>query len=805
MKKIFCFCAFFVCFFVLSPNVFANDDSVTLPSYLRPLSNDEILTFKEKTFSEKLSFLSTYYLENKMAYNSTDEAILNEMIKLDPQLALTVIKASQNVQEGMTTFKEYYRQIVADINVIISEKYPDKPDYLIDPNDYSTLTNLAHITEIGGFSFDLAEAWMDKRSFSKAEQYDFGQVQLYSCARQKGKEILMGLNFFLSPDYTLLYQKEGKKPALIEADYSQSENLTASEIFYPVKKSFNINGLNFSGYEKSVLLPFTLKVIDDKKTAVVQASYTFTVCKKDVCEKIKTPLMSQDFPRNSSVDTKICYEIQNQKRKLPQFDTINVDVEKTVLEKTEEGVFLFVLVSDSILNFSKPDLKIENTAGLHFGKPFFNMKNGQILFRSRLLNPEQLKLPLDLELTLQMTDRGKVQNVTVTELKEKNRLFDVNFATYVKTFFSGLKFFVLTPLLTIFTMLIYQMFIVEKPSHKKTTEFSIGLLIAFAIAVLLSFFAVEAGFFEWGKQFSVPYLNCLFMVVFLSSPFAYFFIMDKAQEFEQKDENNGELRYRRPMMYCGLAVGLFSAVLLLITPQFLTFFEVYTLIKTQGFIGSIVFLSALAFPCVLLFVFRKKIPPKPVPLSFRGIILFCVADVAQGVLFLPVIGIQSGFINFILLLFFTAFAGALFINKQIDVRYKPFIFAFVLPVFLVFIPFSAKKLPYDTFSQEKLQKALNENKTVYLNVYSSSCLFCRYNLWEFSLTSRKFDSKKEKTAILVGTLEDETIKKLLTDAESYALPMNILFSKKYPEGYFLPQNLSREKIIVGLKQVMEED
>lgn len=807
MKKIFCFCAFFVCFFVLSPNVFANDDTVTLPSYLRPLTNEEIVTFQDRSFKDKIRFLSSYYVENKLAYNATDEAILNEMIKLDPQTALTVIKASQNIEKGMATFKEYYREIVADINVLIAERHPDKPDYLIDPNDYSTLANLSHVTEIGGISFDLVDSWTDKRSFSESERFDFGRVRLYSCARQKNEDILMGLSLFLAPDYSLLYQKEGEYPSLIEADYSRSENLKASELFYPVKKTFKINNTTFSGYEGDILLPFTLKVIDDKKSAAVHASYSFTICKKDDCKKVTTPLMSQDFPRNSVVDTKICYEIQNQKRKIPQFDKINVDIKKTVLEKTEEGVFLFVLVSDSVLNFDRPVLKIENTAGLHFSKSFFNMKDGQILFRSRLLNPEQLKFPLNLELTLQMTDRGKIQNVTIEKIEEKDALFKVNVVTYFKTFFFGLKFFFFTPLLTILTLLVYQMFIVKTPSEEKTKEFSIGLLISFVVSVFLAFLFVEIGLFAWGKQFSIPYLNCLFMIIFFSSPFMYFFLLNKAQAFDQKekDKNVEKFIYRYPMMCCGLTIGFMSSALLLITPQFATFFEAYTLIKTQGFTGSFIFLLSLTLPCILVYVFRKKIQPKYVNLSTRGVVLFCVSNIAQGVLFLPVIGIQSGFVNFMLLLFCTAFAAALFINNHLSARFKPFIFIAIMPVFLVFIPFSAKKLPYETFSQEKIQKALNERKTVYLNVYNSACLICYYNLWEFSITSRQFDAKKEKILILTGTLEEESIKKLLTDAEAYAIPMNLLFSDKYPEGYFLPQSLSREKVLIGLKQVLEKD
>ena len=131
MKR--CYCFLTVLLFVFLTTVPGHTQNLekmaTLPSSFRPLTNEELLTFKERSFKQKLGFMTSYYLENKMSYNATDEAILNEMIKLDPQLAITVLKANQNVKKGMETFKEYYKEFVADINGTISEQYPDKPEY----------------------------------------------------------------------------------------------------------------------------------------------------------------------------------------------------------------------------------------------------------------------------------------------------------------------------------------------------------------------------------------------------------------------------------------------------------------------------------------------------------------------------------------------------------------------------------------------------------------------------------------------------------------------------------------------------
>lgn len=800
MKRIAYFLAAlsFLCF--LSSNVCAGVEKyITRPSSFRPLTDEEILTFKDKSFKEKMQFLTVYYLENKATYNATDEAVLNEMIKLDPQLALTIIKASENISKGSATFKEYYRQAVAEINVAMQERYPDNPEYLLDPDDYSSVTKVAHLVEVSGFSLDFTEAWSQARSFSETQKFDFGEAMLYSCARLENPDVLMGLSVFLKPDFILLNQKEGAAPDLVAADYSLSENMTALPAAYPRTDRFNINGEKYAGYAGNVVFPFYAHIVDNEKPAKMNAVFSFTVCRLNgECHLVRTPVLSQVFSRKSVLQTPVCYDLQSVERTLPEKDDIGVRFKKTILQQKGGETFLFVLLQDAVLNFRIPVLTVDNAAGLKFDEPLFSQKDGQFLFSVRLLNPEKLSFPLDLKLTVSLENRATATTVTIEKPQMKGNLFSQTFFSYVKTFGFGIEFLFLTPLLTLFLFLFYQAGLTDTASKRQTRDFVVGAgggFLVFAVA-MYAFLQDSDNLSFFDRLFASPYLNCVFMALFFASPVAYFFIADKLPRFMAE-----KIKY--PAAVQGALIALLSCAALLLTPQAENFAKIFDLVEKQHLSGYALFIAGIIAPFAALTAFESKIQPKRLILPTYAKVLFCIGTVAQGVIFIPLIAFDAGFVKAAFLTICVVAGAFTLMNKRLSEKAKCFIPAGIALIGLLFLPFKADYAAPAEFSERLLAETLENSGTLFVSGYASGCATCQYNLLTANRTKNKIGQSGESMTVAGARLDNAEFAARVKEAELTPLPVNILFSRKHPNGYFMPSTISVEKLTGALRQADE--
>lgn len=798
MKRMLCFLAAlsFLCSFSF-PARADIDKYITRPSSFRPLTDEEILTFKDKSFNDKLRFLTVYYLENKATYNATDEAVLNEMIKLDPQLALTIIKASENISKGSATFKEYYRQAAAEINVAMKERYPDNPEYLLDPDDYTSVTKLARLVEVSGFSLDFTEAWSQARSFSETKKFDFGEAMLYACARTEKDDILMGLSVFLKPGFVLLRQREGEAPNLVSADYSLSDNMTAKAVSYPRADRFSENGQKFAAYADNVVFPFYAHIVDNEKSAALAAVFSFTVCRLDAeCQEVRTPVLKQSFSRKSALETPVCYDLQSVERTLPENDDIGIRFKKTALRQKNGETFLFVLMSDAVLNFRVPVLTIDNAAGLKFDEPLFSQKDGQFLFSVKILNPEKLTFPVDLKLTVSLEKRATETTVTINAPQTNGNLFSPTIYSYIKTFGFGVEFLFLTPLLTLFCFLFYQMGLTPFAGKKQTTDYICG-----AGAVLFVFAAAFFAFGADGKTFlsamyGSVYLNCVLMAAFFASPIAYFFTADKLPALLSS------AKIKRPAAVQGAVCAAIACVYLCLTPQIENIAKVSDLVEKQGFFGYGLFILGILTPFAALAAFQNKIVAKSVFVPPYVKVLLCVGTVAQGGIAVVLFAFDTAVLAGAGLAIAVIAAVFVLINRKITENVKCFLPLFLLSAGLALTPLRTQRSETPEFSEELLHKTLDRKGVLLVSADASGCVSCRYNL----LTAKQAKDRIGQSVDLVVAAarpDNAVIAAIVKEAEMPALPFNILFSKKYPNGYFLPQTITLESVTGALRQADE--
>ena len=118
-------------------------------------------------------------------------------------------------------------------------------------------------------------------------------------------------------------------------------------------------------------------------------------------------------------------------------------------------------------------------------------------------------------------------------------------------------------------------------------------------------------------------------------------------------------------------------------------------------------------------------------------------------------------------------------------------------------------LPWQEFSEQKLQEALAENKTVLVDFTADWCLTCK--------TVEKFALNTEKTRALVEehgivplyadyTQESEEIKRWLEKFHSNSVPLTVIFPGKRPEEPIILRDLYTQSMLLEkLKEAVETE
>ncbi len=757
-------------------------------SLLRPLTNDEIAAFANKSFKEKWKFMAAYYAENKLRA-ATDEDILNELIKLNPKLALTIIKTSEEVSEHWGTFKEIYEHVVSGLNVHIAEENPDHPEYLIDPNDVSTLKNLSHVADIQIFphATEYLFSLSNKASFSAEKQTDYGYIRLRSCARKADEaEILTAVDMILNDGYTVLRQKEGEKPTAIDVRLDDSENIKDGHLFLPVPRRVALSDGQALIYEKEVSFPLTVAVNDREEPAYLRAALSFDLCKDGQCSRVTTPVVEKEYEREMSFETAGCYELQTLKHHVPQFDKTELTLAKVSLKKTKQGTFLFALLKTPFLQPIMPRLFIVNEDGLRFEEPFDVVKNNQILFKSKLLS-ENPSFPMKLRLMFAMKDRAMEQDVQFDGVSDNRNLFDTTFSDYLGSFFFGMEFLCLTPFLTVLFFLFYKSLFTERSLEdmEKQTCLGIGTVFFLFIAFMKLSFDFFPSLLLSGAQFSSPFGNAMLSMFFVSTPFWLFDAFGK-QKITLRSET---------------AFAAFCAVLTIAAPQVSLFYRMRYMLETQTVGGVIAFSAGFLWPFAFLLYFVQRLYHKQIDMTPVGKLVLCAPLLLQSVFLLALIGEETDW--FVLLTWTVSLCGCFallfYVPSMREIGRAAVCVAVLALSALMFVPITLENKA--DFSSDMLENDLDAGKSVYLNVSTPGCVSCAYNRMIFKIFSSRSDYLKKNLKMYRVLPTDEEISGFLKDAENYNVPANIIYHPKKRQGTILAPFLSNEKLLLYMQQI----
>ncbi len=768
----FVFFAFFL--------IFLND----VQAKVIPFTVGDLQTYKSLDSGEKLSYLMDFYKKNK-AIGATDGEIINEIVKIDEIQNDSAFQTFSKFSSKIKSVQGYINTALHDINQDIASRNPGRDDLLINPDDSSTWKNIQYVA-VGDKSIkDYIDSYSKDKFFSEPVYTDDGAVLLASCARTGGKtEVLMGYMLLMKDGVSVLYQKEGEAPIVPSLDFSNSENVAVGNAVYPLRQSLpDAGGL---GYVKEVVLPFSVTIKNPAKPAVIRAELTANVCRNGDCA-VKTFPQAEYTIFLSLLESSICTELEQKRYNAPANRHAGIRIKGVAFQREKDAANLIVRVETPFSFAGQPELQIANTEGLLFDSPFVGKDNGVFFYRVRLKNPEQLKGKKEVALTLTFYNAVKADEFSV-KVKTKNKFLNSTATTFsgcVDAFFSGISFILLTPLFSALLLLVYALIAAPNRSVRRADFFFDGLaeggkiVAAFYAVLLLAGAGLPKSFF-WGVQFESPWLNFMYAALFAAAAIVLPKLFD--DDFVNRISF---LKAGEPPLKAGFLTAIVCGGLLLFTPEIKRFYDVYTLLSRSPVLYTGLFLLAIMMPFAIVALLDrlagKELPP------IKGMRLFIVFPLlAQVILLLFLTGLEIGLwrgIGAVVLLGAATAAMFRFNRKKVS--------AVCVVISLLVVPLLPNEYDFNalgaqSFDEQVLKKAVEDGKSVYLNVTESGCLVCQINRLMMMYKGGRKEIKQGKLIVMGVPYAHPFARRMLNGTGQDRLPANLIFSPKSPSGKILP-------------------
>ena len=587
---------------------------------LIPITVGDVERSKELTTKEYINFVASYYIANKKN-GATDEQILNELIKL--------IDISPEEAEGMKElsqlglyykdFKDLVKKVVDEANMSILEKHPGRTDMIIDIDDTSTWKNIKNLY-IGKLSLEEHwKSWKTGSYFSRTVYTSNVGAVLSSCADRKS-DILMAFILFPKDNRFLVTGEEGKSRNGITVDFSGSKNVETSPLLFPMESTITLNEKKIFGYKEKVYLPFKVKLQNKNEDGFIQAKLSVKSCLEDKCEEDVLPQITYTTQR-AILEASFCHSIIEEVKKVPSYQEAKVTLQEIAFEKGKEGktILVFSLKMPSLFS-SNPTILIKNDDGLLFSEPFFIRESGIFYIKARLLNPEALKED-KAEITIHTAyPGGAAEFKTIAKIKEKKAdnglsVFSFSLSDFFLSFLLGMKFLVLTPVLSVFLFLLSQTLFDWKLSSDQIKDVCMGglkiglALYGVALAVFLLFVSFPSKGFLWGMQFDSPFFDFIFMLIFMLLALMW----KKALDYKtiEKSETYFSKLYsvlKAQGIYekSGIVTGTGISILLLIVPMTYSYYQVFEVISRSIVLCSLGFFLGLFLPFFFLVSLKER-------------------------------------------------------------------------------------------------------------------------------------------------------------------------------------------------------
>lgn len=601
----------------------------------------------------------------------------------------------------------------------------------------------------------------------------------------------VGVEITMQKDWKTYWRTPGDAGLAPTFTWDGSENFLSAAVSYPAPHRFITADMDNFGYKDTVVLPVDVVPASPGEALSLKLKLEILVC-HDVCVP-ETKTLSLDLPAGVASPSAEAHIYKSFVDRLPKTEGAFFDFTNAYIDFDRENRNYLVIEAAAENNPGQDaDIFVEHVSGIVFGKPEVNFdKNAKLL---TLRAPTHSTLPIEQlrdtlregDLILTFTDGDKAVESTLTlgtkpggdeaiapSLAEKAREFD--FRILMIALLGGLVLNLMPCVLPVLSIKVLSVV-----SHGGKNRENRGQIfrnfMASAAGILFSFWLMALGLsllkaagesIGWGIQFQHPvFLVFLItvLVLFAANMFDVFEI--PLPRFIAK--NIPARHEHEPTLIGHFLMGAFAT--LLATPC------------TAPFLGTAVGF-ALARGAMEIFVI----------FTFLGLGLalpYILLAVSPGLFrFMPKPGRWMRTFKRFMALLLLATAGWLG-SVLVTVTASP-----------------ALDDGWQKFDTALIRPAVDEGKTVIVDVTADWCLTCKANK---KLVLQKKDVVAALSAPNVLRLQadwthrDETIAEYLRSFGKYGIPFNVVYGPAAPQGIVLPELLTQDAVLDALIEAAGE-
>ena len=630
------------------------------------------------------------------------------------------------------------------------------------------------------------------------------------------------LTFELANNAKFYWRNPGELGLPTIFSFDESNNLSSAKTYWPIPKLYNSHNTNSYVYQGKT--EFIIKPIakNSQQNIALNLDISFGICQES-CEAFDIPLSTIIKPKNapSNIDSLLA--------KMPHENgSKGLAIETLEQECIDQQHYLKIKIN-SDLPLNSPQIFIDLPVYVQFdpGKFELSHEGNQHLISIpfTILDKKHKFIEEKIYLNL-IADNGHTIEYKAEAKTSANSGIEGTFLwIIICALLGGLILNIMPCVLPVLALKIYQIAkIAEQDKHsikKSLLAQALGIITSFMGVAIISYglqqFGHQVGF---GLQFQQPiYLISLVIILtivatsLVSDSFNISLPNFIMKLFPSNPEKLGMLGF----FLTGILTVLLAipctapfitvAVAFALTADFLNMLTIFT------FIGI-----GMAFPYLLLAIVPRGtfLIPKPGEWMSKIKQILGLGIFGAALWLIYIISTQLGYKAAISLFLLTILLKFILTEKELfSSKIKPIIILAIMAL-CFFVPQHLYQEKYqeeilsEEFWQEyrphRIEALIEDDKIILVDVTASWCLSCSFNK-NMTMENEAVINFMEKIGVIgmradISEFNSDEVSALMREHNHYGIPLNIIYSKKHPNGMVLPTILMPEKLISALKKAM---
>ena len=638
---------------------------------------------------------------------------------------------------------------------------------------------------------------------------------LYSTEKLiENKSLQVGLEFKLEPEWKIYWKNPGDAGLPPEINFSQSQNIYSYEVQWPLPTRIKeTEDLISNVYLNKVVLPIKLIFKNLDEPIFLNGNLKFQVC-KTICIPMETNF-SVKISKEDNLKDNIFDVLQDALSNVP-VKNIDVGITESDLNWVSEDNFNLLIKSKYDLPKDEINIFVEKEKG--DALKIYEIKSIKYLDNNRisidfLADDEDLESYMENKKLIVYFSTGGINSFDSLNIKKK---FTGNFLIIV--IISLIAGFILNFMPCVLPVLSIKIsrFISLKNSGQITSKYdflatSLGIIVSFLILAFTSIIIkTMGGSVGWGIHFQQPIFIALMLIIIL---------LFSASLFGLFNLNLPSFIYSKIDKYLSTKVsslaffeGVFAT--LLATPCSAPFLgtAVGLALSSSSYLTLTIFILlglGMSFPYLLFFIFPKFLNflPKPGRWMNKLNIILGLSLIFSAIWLLKILLKLTNFNLIIFVLVITSILVFIFSDRKL---YRSFFF--ILSLFIIILPirfeetitaniinkfYKNDNLIWVEFDETKIDKYLDQNKIVFIDITADWCITCKVNDI-LVLDSKKIKNllNSEDVVLMRGdwTHEDKNISSFISNWQRFGIPLNVVYGPSVEKGILFPEILTKNLI-----------